>query len=117
MNSVPQLAYVGAVATFWTLGCDADDPQRIAAFWALALGYAKEPGFDEPDNASIVDPDGQGRAIAFLRVPEGKPDGPRTGRRIHLDVMAGWCEPGSLGRDARRDLFSCVWAPVERQRA
>ena len=47
------------MATFWTLGCDADDPQRIAAFWALALGYVKESGFDEPDNASIVDPDGR----------------------------------------------------------
>ncbi|MFE9653657.1 hypothetical protein [Micromonospora sp. NPDC006431] len=47
------------MATFWTLGCDADHPQRIAAFWALALGCVKESGFDEPDNASIVDPDGR----------------------------------------------------------
>ncbi len=46
MTARPWLAYVGAVATFWTLGCDADDPQRIAAFWALALGYVKESGFD-----------------------------------------------------------------------
>lgn len=45
------LAYVTTMATHWTLGCDADDPQRLAAFWALALGYVKEPGFDEPDNA------------------------------------------------------------------
>jgi hypothetical protein len=43
---------------YWTLGCDADDPQMIAEFWALALGYVKEPGFDEPDSASIIDPDG-----------------------------------------------------------
>jgi hypothetical protein len=38
-------AYVDAMATHWTLGCDADDPQRIAAFWALARGYVREPGF------------------------------------------------------------------------
>ncbi len=51
------------MATFWTLGCDADDPQRIATFWALALGYIKEPGFDEPGNASIVDPNGRARPL------------------------------------------------------
>jgi hypothetical protein len=27
------------MATHWTLGCDAADPQRLAAFWAGALGY------------------------------------------------------------------------------
>ncbi|MEJ3745492.1 VOC family protein [Actinomycetes bacterium KLBMP 9797] len=66
------------MATHWTLGCDADDPQRIAAFWAGALGYVEEPGFDDPDSASIVDPDGRGPAIGFLKVPEGKRDEPRT---------------------------------------
>ncbi|WP_172875878.1 VOC family protein [Micromonospora inositola] len=67
------------------MGCDADDPQRIAAFWALALGYVKESGFDEPDNASIVDLDGRGPAIGFLKVPQGNPDEPRTGH--HLDLV------------------------------
>jgi hypothetical protein len=84
---VSWLPSLGTVATFWTLGCDSNDPQRIAAFWALALGYVKESGFDEPDNASIVDPDGRGPAIGFLKVPEGKIAEPRTGRRMHLDVM------------------------------
>jgi Glyoxalase-like domain len=59
------------VANHWTLGCDAADPQRQAAFWAFALAYVHEPGFEGPDNASIVDPDGKGPAIGFLRVPEG----------------------------------------------
>ena len=36
-------------------------------------GYVKEPGFDEPDSASIVDPDGRGPAIGFLKVPEARP--------------------------------------------
>jgi hypothetical protein len=30
------------VATLWTLGCDAADPDRIVAFWAQALGYIAE---------------------------------------------------------------------------
>jgi hypothetical protein len=63
------------MATYWILGCDAADPPRIAAFWASALGYVTEPGYDNPDGASIIDPDGAGPAIGFLRVPEGK--GPR----------------------------------------
>jgi hypothetical protein len=37
-----------------------------------------EPGYDEPDGASIIDPDGSGPAIGFLRVPEGKFREPRT---------------------------------------
>ena len=47
-------------------------PGRLAAFWAIALGYVVEPGYDDPDGASIIDPDGVGPAIGFLRVPEGK---------------------------------------------
>lgn len=70
------------MATLWTLGCDAADPQRLAAFWALALGYVAEPGFDGPDNASIVDPDGVGPAVGFLRVPEPK----AAKNRMHIDV-------------------------------
>jgi len=70
------------MATNWTLGCDADDPQAIAAFWAGALGYVTEPGYDDPDGASIVDPDGAGPPIGFLRVPEGK----TSKNRIHIDI-------------------------------
>ena len=70
------------MATHWTLGCDADDPQMLAAFWAQALRYVPEPGFDGPDNASIVDPQGRGPAIGFLRVPEGK----TAKNRVHIDI-------------------------------
>ena len=70
------------MATHWTLGGDAADPHRLAAFWALALGYVPEPGYDEPDGASIVDPDGVGPAIGWLRVPE-----PKTAKnRLHIDI-------------------------------
>ena len=76
------VSYRGAVATHWTLGCDAEDPHRLAAFWALALGYVPEPGYDDEDGASIVDPDGVGPAIGFLRVPEGK----TAKNRLHFDL-------------------------------
>jgi hypothetical protein len=73
------------MATHWTLGCDATDPQRIARFWARALDYVPEPGYDDPDNASIVDPDGTGPAIGFLRVPEPK----SAKNRMHIDIRVG----------------------------
>ncbi|PWU59174.1 glyoxalase [Micromonospora globispora] len=85
------------MAIYWTLGCDADDPQRIAAFWALALGYVKEPGFDEPDNASIVDPAGRGPAIGFLKVPEGK----SAKNRMHIDVRVAGPGPWDMVERAR----------------
>lgn len=80
------------MATPWTLGCDAADPQAIAAFWALALGYVPEPGFDEPDNASIIDPAGVGPAIGFLLVPE-----PKTAKnRMHIDVRVSGEPPWDM---------------------
>ena len=59
------------MATHWTLGCDAEDPQKLAAFWADALGYVKEPGYDDPDGASIVDPDGRPLGHIVMLDPEG----------------------------------------------
>jgi hypothetical protein len=80
------------MATHWTLGCDATNPHRLAAFWALALGYVAEPGYDEPDGASIVDPEGVGPAIGFLRVPEGKTEK----NRMHLDIRVAGEPPWDL---------------------
>lgn len=85
------------MATHWTLGCDAADPHRLAAFWARALGYVPEPGYDDPDGASIVDPEDVGPAIGFLRVPE-----PKTAKnRMHIDVRVAGKPP---------------WDPAERER-
>jgi hypothetical protein len=70
------------MAVMWTLGCDAVDPHRLAAFWADALGYVPEPGYAEPDGASIIDPEGVGPAIGFLRVPERK----TAKNRMHIDI-------------------------------
>jgi hypothetical protein len=76
----------------WTLGCDAADPQRLAAFWARALGYVSEPGYEDPDSASIIDPEGRGPAIGFLRVPEGK----SAKNRVHIDVRVAGDPPWEM---------------------
>ena len=86
------------MATLWTLGCDAADPRRIADFWALALGYVPEAGYDDPDGASLVDPDGRGPAISFLRVPEGK----SAKNRMHIDIRVAGEPPWDLAERARR---------------
>jgi hypothetical protein len=78
----PNPAYLPVMATHWTLGCDAKNPHVLADFWAKALGYVSEPGYDDPDGASIVDPEGKGPAIGWLRVPEGK----TAKNRIHIDI-------------------------------
>jgi hypothetical protein len=85
------------MATRWTLGCDAADPHRLAAFWAAALGYVAEPGYDEPDGASIIDPDGAGPAIGFLRVPEGK----TAKNRVHIDIRVAGPPPWDMAERER----------------
>ena len=96
------------MAIHWTLGRDAADPHRLSAFWAEALDYVPDPGYDDPDGASIVDPDGRGPAIGFLRVPE-----PKTAKnRVHLDLrVAGeppwdWAERADLIRAKVADLLA-----------
>jgi hypothetical protein len=86
------------MATRWTLGCDAADPHGIAAFWAFALGYVAEPGYDDPDGASIIDPDGAGPAIGFLRVPERK----TAKNRMHIDIRVAGEPPWDM---AERELL------------
>jgi hypothetical protein len=86
------------VATAWTLGCDARDPHRLASFWAAALGYVAEPGYDDADGASIVDPDGRLPTIGFLRVPEGKV----AKNRVHLDIRVAGEPPWDMPARAER---------------
>ncbi|MFI7215493.1 VOC family protein [Micromonospora maritima] len=79
-------------STHWSLGWDAADPRRLAAFWAIALGYVPEPGYDDPDGASLVDPAGRRPAIGFLRVPEGKV----AKNRVHVDVRVAGEPPWDM---------------------
>jgi hypothetical protein len=82
---------------------DCADPDRLATFWATALGYKKQdpptgyatwPEFlaaqGVPENrwtaaSAIIDPAGRGPRIYFQQVPE-----PKTAKnRVHLDVNVG----------------------------
>jgi catechol 2,3-dioxygenase-like lactoylglutathione lyase family enzyme len=82
---------------------DCADPDRLAKFWAAALGYQLQPppeGFDTwidflktrgvPESlwnsaSAIVDPAGAGPRIFFQQVPEPK----SVKNRVHLDVNVG----------------------------
>jgi predicted enzyme related to lactoylglutathione lyase len=90
---------------------DALDPERLAGFWAAALGYTKDWTWDEetvtwmrdgglPEEmvgarAAISDPDGQRPRLYFQRVPEPK----LTKNRVHLDVHVG---PAAIDAEAER---------------
>jgi hypothetical protein len=95
------------MARHWTLGCDAADPHALAAFWALALDYVVEPGYDDPDSASIIDPDGVGPAIGWLRVPEGK----TAKNRLHIDIRVAGDGPWDLAE--RERLIRDLWPRLE----
>jgi predicted enzyme related to lactoylglutathione lyase len=64
---------------------DSPDPQRIAPFWAQALGWRIT--YDTPDEV-VLEPaagspeDGVSPDILFLRVPESK----TVKNRLHLDL-------------------------------
>lgn len=86
------------MAVHWTLGGDARDPHALAAFWREALAYVDEPGFDEPDAASIVDPNGVGPAIGWLRVPEAKV----AKNRLHIDIRVSGEPPWDMAERETR---------------
>ena len=91
------------MATSVQITIDCADPDRLARFWAAALGYKIQdppPGFESweaflearnfprerwNDFSAVVDPDGVGPRIFFQRVPEEK----AIKNRLHLDVNVG----------------------------
>lgn len=82
---------------------DCDNADLMTAFWSTALGYVEEPppagylswedflraaGIPIPPSGSIgaiVDAEGAGPRILFLRVPERK----SVKNRVHLDLRGG----------------------------
>lgn len=85
---------------------DAAGPRALGDFWCEVLGYIEQPppeGFDswddaldafgidrsDPDRAyAIVDPEGKGPRVFFLKVPEGK----TAKNRMHMDVKVDQSE-------------------------
>ncbi len=64
------------------IGIDCNEPERLATFWASALGY--EVGRFGPDGVylDLVPPSPSQPVIYFQRVPEPKP----AKNRLHLDL-------------------------------
>ena len=113
---------------------DCADPNRLARFWADALGYRFEPppeGFANWDDYwrdvgvpeeelgigddRITDPAGQGPLIWFQKVPEAK----SLKNRLHLDVRAsgGRAEPIEVRRqkiDAEAARLATLGATIVR---
>ena len=111
---------------------DCADPDRLARFWAAALGYAVAPapaGFatwndfyrelgvpeaDLPDGADrISDPQGHGPTIWFHAVPEAK----AVKNRLHFDLRAGgeWTDPIEARRpriDAEASRLAALGATI-----
>ena len=71
------------VASIIVTTFDCHDPQRLASFWAVALGYVIDDR-NGPDVFEISDPAGVGHGLQFIKVPEGK----ATKNRLHLDLLA-----------------------------
>jgi hypothetical protein len=91
------------MAAGFTLVIDCADPDRLARFWAAALGYVIEPppvglaswdeywraiGVPEEDlgigEDRIVDPEGRGPGVWFQVVPDHK----AVKNRLHIDIHA-----------------------------
>ncbi|HEY3263252.1 MAG TPA: VOC family protein [Pseudonocardiaceae bacterium] len=114
------------MAMRWQVTIDCAEPAKLAHFWALALGYEREPpppGFgswqewcehhgmppeEVDEGASLIDPAGVGARLFFQRVPEPKV----TKNRLHLDLLVG------AGTDAPAEQrWARVTETVDRLRA
>jgi predicted enzyme related to lactoylglutathione lyase len=60
---------------------DCHDPQRVARFWAAALGRDAQKDEDDPP-AWYLEADADGPELIFVLVPEGK----EVKNRVHLDL-------------------------------
>jgi uncharacterized protein YndB with AHSA1/START domain len=79
LNNLKLLLEVGRVYSV-QITFDCADPERLAQFWAPALGYMPAGAGD--GWAAVTDPNGVRPRLLFLRVPEGK----SVKNRVHLDV-------------------------------
>jgi hypothetical protein len=118
------------MATTFQVVIDCADPDRLASFWAKALGYRLQPppegfesweawlrdaGIPEEDwnsASAVVDAEGSGPRIFFQRVPErAAGSSTRVKNPVHLDLNVGG-GPGTPLEERRER----VDAEVERLR-
>ena len=114
------------MAVRFQITIDCDDADRMAAFWSVALGYEVEPppaGYlswedflranDIPippsgSISAIVDPDGHGPRVLFLRVPEAK----TVKNRLHFDIRT---DRSDSGKQAKIDAMTAAGATTVRR--
>lgn len=102
------------MATGFQVTFDCLNVDRMATFWAVALGYIKQPPpkghdsweafatavgipeFEWDKMSAVVDPDGGGPRLLFAKVPEQK----TVKNRVHLDVNIGKSVPPEQRHDA-----------------
>jgi catechol 2,3-dioxygenase-like lactoylglutathione lyase family enzyme len=112
------------MATGVQVAFDCADPDRLARFWAAALGYqlqdpppgfaswedwAREQGVPEErwnEVSAVVDPDGRGPRLYFQKVPEANTV---VKNRVHLDLNVSGGRGTLLVEERRR-----IDAEVER---
>lgn len=108
----------------WQLTIDANDPARLAAFWAPLLGYEMQPppaghaswrawylaaGVPEDELTDvdddycdrIHDPSGARPPIWFQIVPEAK----ETKNRLHLDLYPAGRDRSQVSFEERRSII------------
>jgi predicted enzyme related to lactoylglutathione lyase len=73
---------------------DTHDPERVASFWATALGYEVNLTWRSFGVVEAADPTGEGPTLYLVAVPEGK----SVKNRVHLDLSA---EPSMEAEVAR----------------
>jgi predicted enzyme related to lactoylglutathione lyase len=87
---------------------DCADAYALAGFWSEVTGYQRHPDDKPGDPASLlIAPDGEGPGLLFVQVPDGRIAEPRTGRRLHLDVM-----PAARTRDEEVERVMGIGATV-----
>jgi len=100
------------MATPFQITADCADADAMTEFWSTALGYVVEPPPNGADSweaflrdngipilppgsiGAIVDPDGVGPRVLFVREPEPK----TVKNRLHLDIRAGRDDTARLAK-------------------
>lgn len=108
---------------------DCEDAEVMSGFWSVALDYSYQPppegfetweaaleanGITPPppgDIAAIVDPDGVGPRVLFLRVPESK----QVKNRVHLDIRAGSGPDDTEAKEAKVEQLLAIGGTVVRR--
>ena len=69
-------------SSVWFVTFDCADPRTSAAFWGKVLDYRIEAPNEHIGEVLLIDPNGVGPSLGFMKVPESK----LVKNRVHLDL-------------------------------